>query len=174
MGYAATWRVLESIAAEFRGKGVAIPLGIIEDLRSARATIRMMKSGASNEEIIQRIERYLVKVEAYLISEGEKLFSAEHVDGWLNRLNEARKKAVDEREEETRFAPGFPREQQWIRVKHSTELPIGKLVALATELSLSYKIMADNSLIIYGKEDQIKMAIKRMTVKRRPKTRQHQ
>jgi len=173
MGYAATWKVLEGIIAEFREKSVTVPLEIMEDLRSARTMIRMMKNGACNEETIRKIEHYLINLESYLVSEGQKMFSAKHVDEWLNRLSEASRNVADEGEEETRFVPGIPREQKWIRVKPSTELPVDKLVTLATELTLSCKILADDSLLIYGEDEQVKAIIKRMTVKRKPETRGH-
>jgi hypothetical protein len=165
MGYLDTWKVLEGIMAEFREKGMIIPSEIMEDLKSAWTTIRMIKSGANNEEIIQKLAQYLVNVESYLVSEGEKAFSAKHTDEWLKRLSEASRKIDNEGDEEMRFAPGIPREQKWIRVKPSAELPVNKLKTLIADSALSYKTQPNDSLLIYGKHDQIKTFIEKMTAK---------
>ncbi|OGD44946.1 hypothetical protein A3K79_06225 [Candidatus Bathyarchaeota archaeon RBG_13_46_16b] len=165
MGYLDTWKVLEGIMAEFREKSMIVPSEVMEDLKSARTTIRMIKSGANNEEVIQKLAQYLINVESYLVSEGEKTFSAKHVDEWLKRLGEASRKIDEEGEEETRFVPGIPREQKWIRVKPSAELPVDKLRALIADSTLYYKTQPDDSLLVYGKHDQIKTFVEKMTAK---------
>lgn len=155
--------------AEFREKGLIIPSETMEDLKSARTTIRMIKSGANNEEIIQKLTQYLINVESYLVSEGQKTFSSKQIDEWLKQLGEANLKINDEEEKE-RFVLGAPRAQKWVRVKPSTGLPISKLRALIADSALSCKIQADGSLLVFGENDQIKAFVEKMAAKRKSST----
>jgi len=89
------------------------------------------------------------------------------VEEWIRRLDEASMKVSEEEEKETRFISGVPREQKWIRVKPSAELPIEGLKALADELKLSYNLQNDGCLLVYGKDHRVKDFVKKMTVKYR-------
>jgi hypothetical protein len=70
---------------------------------------------------------------------------------------------VEEAEEESRFIPGVPRDQKWIRVEPITSLPIEKLKQLATETNLSFRTEKDRHLLVYGNAEAIKEFIKKMT-----------
>ncbi|MGQ9642161.1 MAG: DUF2096 family protein [Candidatus Bathycorpusculaceae bacterium] len=129
MGQLAVWKVLEGMILEFRRRGVAVPAEVVDNLKSAKTMIKILKADPSRWETAQRIEEYLSNVESYLISEGQKKFGVEYVDKWLKKLEEASVRFPDLEEEETRFVPGLPREQRWIRVKPTVELPIEKLKA---------------------------------------------
>lgn len=165
MGYLAAWKVLEEMVADFRKKGVSIPTEVMSDLKSAKTLINILKADSSHTETSQKIEEYLLKVESHLISEGQKLFGAGYVQGWLKRLDEAFSKPFEEEAEAMRFVPGFPREHNWIRVKPSAELSIEKLKALAEESNLSCKIQSDGCLLVYGEAENIKNFIKKMATK---------
>ena len=160
MGYLAVWKVLESIILEFRQKRLVIPKNIIENLRRTRSLISVLNADSKRRDTAEKIEENIESLEAYLISEGRKFFSSEHVDGWLKKLIEARK-ASDE-EEESRFIPGLPRKEKWIRVKPSNELPFEKIKELASESNLSYKLQKDGYLLVYGGEEAIKDFVKKM------------
>jgi len=161
MGHLAAWKVLEQMIADFRKKGKNIPSEVIGDLKSARTMIRIAEAGASHAEIYPRIEEYLANVEAHLVNEAEKAFGKEYVDTWLKRLNEATRKT--ETKEETPFVAGVPRGQRWIRITPSKELPSEKLSILASEAKLSLKAQDDDSLVIYGREEDVKAFVKKMT-----------
>jgi hypothetical protein len=101
-------------------------------------------------------------VEARLVNEAEKTLGKEYVDTWLKRLNEASRKTEME-EEETPFILGVPRGQKWIRITPSKGLSPEKLKGLAVEAKLSLKTQDDGSLVIHGKDDDVKAFVKKMT-----------
>jgi len=164
MGYSAAWKVLEGIITDFRKKGLKVPADIISDLRSAKTLINILRADPSRIDTSQNIEKYLRIVESYLVSEGQKRFGADYVDECLKRLNEANKK-VFEKEEEKPFIPRLPREQKWIRVKPSHELPMEKIKELADELSLSCDVQNDGCLLVYGEDERVKVFVKKMAKK---------
>jgi hypothetical protein len=51
-------------------------------------------------ENIQKIEQYLLNVESYLVSEGQKKFGFEYADEWLRRIDKASRGASDEEQKE--------------------------------------------------------------------------
>lgn len=165
MTHLATSRVLEDLIIELRKKGLPIPLNVLTDLKSARV---LMKVGDVDRkgvgETAPKIEEYLGSVEAYLVTEAQKKFSPEQVDEWLRRLEAAnRDTCVAEEKEESRFIPGLPRDQKWVRVEPITSLPAEKLKQLATETNLSHRTEKDGHLIVYGKAEDIKEFVKKMT-----------
>jgi len=171
MGYLSAWKVLEEMIADFRKKGVLIPPEIINELKSAKTLINVLKADSSCIETRQRIEEHLLKIESYLSTEGTKKIGVSYVEKWLKRLDEASCKTLEEEmEEEARFILGAPREQKWIRVKPSKELPIEKLKALAEESTLSYDVQKDGYLLVYGEEKQIKEFIRKMTTAHKVKS----
>jgi hypothetical protein len=165
MGYLAVWKVLEEMILEFRKRGITIPVEVMDNLKSARTMIKILKADPSRGEAMQKIEEYISNVESYLISEGQKKFGVEYVDKWLKRLEEASMRIPDLEEEETRFVPGLPREQKWIRVKPSSELPIEKLKLLAKELNLLCELQSDGYLLVYGEDECLKEFVKKMAKK---------
>ncbi|MDI6690943.1 MAG: DUF2096 family protein [Candidatus Bathyarchaeota archaeon] len=165
MGYLAVWKVLEEMILEFRKKDIKVPAEVMDNLKSARTMIKILKADPSRGETMQKIEEYLSEVESYLISEGQKNFGAEYVDKWLKKLDEASMRIPDLEEEETRFVPGLPREQRWIRVKPSAELPIEKLKALAEESNLLCELQSDCCLLVYGDGERLKEFVKKMAKK---------
>ena len=163
MGYLAASRVLEEIVTTLRKNGLTIPTNVMNDLKSARTTIDFLRSGASPEESVPKIEGYLANVEAFLISQMEKTCGEKTADQWLKRLDDARKQTNDEDEKKTRFVRGLPREGKWIRVKPSSQLPVAKLKVMAEESSLKYSVQEDGSLLVSGKGSQIKDFVRKMT-----------
>ena len=165
MNYLAAWKVLEEMIADFRKKGAVVPAEIMTDLRSAKTLINVLKADPSCVDTSQKIDEYLLSVESYLVSEGQKMFGTGYVEEWLKRLDEASRKILEKEEEETKFIPGVPREHKWIRVKPSTELPAEKLKTLAEESHLSYNVQNDGYLLVYGEDSHIKEFIKKMATK---------
>ncbi|MEM3612952.1 MAG: DUF2096 family protein [Candidatus Bathyarchaeia archaeon] len=163
MGYLAVWKVLEEMITDLKKKGTVVPADILNDLRNARTLINVLKADPTRLETSQKIEEYLNNVEAYLISEGQR-FGDKYIEGWVKRLEEASRKVFDE-EEETRFVPGLPRDQRWIRIKPSEEMPIETLKALAGELNLSFEVQSDGFLLVYGDDERLKDFVKKMATK---------
>jgi hypothetical protein len=169
MGYSETWKILEEIIIEFRKKGLTIPETVMSDLKSAKTMIKIIDAAHEGRgEIGPKVEQYLASVEAYLITEAEKAFSPERLDEWLRRLQVSScdvcaGQPKSTAAEESRFVPGLPRDKKWVRVTPITSLPTEKLKQLADESNLSVKPEKDTHLIVYGKAEDIKQFIKKMT-----------
>jgi len=148
---------------DLRRRGVSIPSNVISDLKYARTLINVLRADPSRLETSQKIEECLNNVESFLISEGQR-FGDKYVEEWLKRLEEASRK-IDEEESVSRFVPGLPREQRWIRVKPSDEMPLDSLKALAEELKLSHEEQSDGYLLVYGEDERIKEFVKKMATK---------
>lgn len=162
MGYLDTWNVLEEMIADFRRRRQSVPTRIMNDLKSAKTMIRILRADVNCGEAAQKIDGYLGSVESYLVSEGEKTFGAAYAEEWLERLGEAGRRPTRE-EEATRFVSGLPREHSWIRVRPSDELSIERLETLAEVSSLSFRIQDDGSLLVFGREDRVRNFVKKMT-----------
>jgi hypothetical protein len=165
MGYLAAWKVLEEMIADFRKKGIIVRAEIISSLRHARTLINVLRADPTRLDTSRKVEERLRSVESYLISEGQKRFGTEYIEEWVERLDEASSKVIEEEEEKTRFVSGLPRGQKWIRVKPSIELPLEGLKALADELNLSYDVQSDGCLLVSGKEECIRDFVKKMTMR---------
>ena len=165
MGYVALWKTLEQMVTDFRKKGLIIPTEIMSDLRNAKTLTKILKAEPNRGETIQKIEQCLENVESYLISEGQRKFGVEYVDRWLERLDKARREILDEEDKETRFVPGIPRHRKWIRVTSSADLPLEKLTTIADQMSLSYNVHKNGSLLVYGEDQSIKDFVKKMASK---------
>jgi hypothetical protein len=168
VGYSETWKILEEIIIEFRKKGLTMPETVMSDLKSAKTMIRLIDAAEEGRgEIGPRVEQYLASVEAYLITEAQKIFPSERIDEWLRRLQvsfcDVCAGQPKTTAEESRFVPGLPRDQKWVRVTPINSLPTEKLKQLADETNLSVKLEKDTHLIVYGKAEDIKQFIKKMT-----------
>lgn len=164
MGYLAVWKVLEEMITDLKKKGVTVPANVINDLKYARTLINVLKADPTRLETSQKIEEYLNNVEAYLISEGQRL-GDKYVEEWVKRLEEASRKVFEGEEVKTRFVPGLPRGQRWIRVKPSEEMPMEDLKNLAGELNLSFEVQSDGCLLVYGEDERLKDFVKKMATK---------
>lgn len=166
MGYSAAWKVLDEMITDFRKKRIPVPADIISNLRHAKTLINVLGADPSHLDTSQRVDEHLRSVESYLVSEGQKRFGTAYVEEWIKRLDEASMKIFEE-EKETKFISGVPREQKWIRVRPSAELPLEGLKALADKLNLSFNLQNDGCLLVYGEEQRIKDFVKKMTAKYR-------
>jgi hypothetical protein len=169
MDYQAVWKALEQMVADFKKKGMTVPAHIIDDLKNAKTIIVILKSDPSSGGNMQRIEEYLRNVESYLVSEGQRKFGLAYVDEWFLRRDQAGQKIVDEEEEKTRLISGMPREQKWIRLTPSNELPLEKLKALAEGSNLSYKVQNDGCLLVFGQDTVLKDFVKKIAAKYKSK-----
>jgi hypothetical protein len=137
---------------------------MMDDLKSAKTLINVLRADPCREETSQRVETYLLNLESYLVSQAQKKFGSKYVEEWLRRLDEASKKPHEEEEPEAeaRFVPGLPREQKWIRVKPTGELTLERIKELATESNLLFNVQSDGYLLVYGEDERIKEFVKKM------------
>jgi len=164
MGYEEVWRVLADLLTELRKKGEAIPADVMNDLRSAKTMIQILKADPTHAENVPRVETYLENVEFQSISAAQERFGTEYVELWMKKLEDARR--IPERKETApRFVPGVPRGKDWVRVQVSEETPESHIEKLAEENGLSYEMRDDGYMLVYGKNENIKSFIKKLAEK---------
>lgn len=167
MSHVAKSRILEDIIIEIRKTGRDIPLNVLSDLKSARTLIKIQGTDTKGiGETEPRIDQYLSKAEAYLITEAEKSVAPEKVQKWLTALDiascETCVKVIDTKEE-MQMIPGVPRDQKWIRVEPIENLPLEKLEKLASDAKLSSRRDNDGHLIVFGSDEAVKGFIKKIS-----------
>jgi hypothetical protein len=167
MGHLAVWKIQEEMVAELRKKGVAVPDKVMNDLKTARTLIRIPKTEAASEEAQPDIETYLTNVESFIITQAEKHLGPKFADKWLRKLSDA-SKTTDKIENQARFVLGIPRDQKWIRVKPTDELPLETLKTMAGESNLNHKTQ-QNQLLVYGEDKPLKDFIEKMIAKQSTK-----
>jgi len=165
MGHEEVWKTLDSLIVEFRRRGETVPTSIIEDLRSAKTLMQVLRADPKRMENVPSIEMYLTNVESYLVFEAHKKFGVEFAEDWMQKLREARK-TIRVNEEKTaesasKFVSGAPRDQKWMRVQISNEMPKNAIEKLAAECGLSTKMQPDNYVLVYGDDNEIKLFIQK-------------
>lgn len=165
LGYVSIWRVLEEMIADFRGKGMTIPPQIMSDLKSAKTTIKILDAGTQGQDGLRKIDQYLMNVESYLVTEGQKKLGQRYIDEWLKRLDNANREKTDGEQKVSRFVPGMPRHQKWIRVTPTTGVLIQSLETIAVKMKLAHEIREDGSLLVWGDDRAIKDFVKNLASK---------
>lgn len=165
MGYKEVWEVLADILIELQKTGETIPVHVMNDLRSAKTMIQVLKADPKYIENIPRIEAYLENVEFQLISAAQERFGSEYVERWMKRLDEARRKVYETEEAAPRFVPGIPKGKHWVRVQVSEETPQREIEILAKENRLSLKRHDDGYVLVYGRNENIKSFVKKLAEK---------
>jgi len=169
MGHEEIWKTLNDIIVEFRKNGEIIPPEVMEDLRAAKTLIHVLKADPAKMENVPTIEMYLNNVESHLIFAAQAKFGAKFVNLWMIRLKEAREKPDVEVPAETasKFVPGLPRSQRWVRVQVSSETPKEEIEELVKESGLACKMQDDGYMLVYGDGEKLKHFIKRTAAKLR-------
>ena len=163
MGYTAKWKVLEDLMVELRRKGVEMPPTVVNDLRSAKLMIKIAEVGESTGDATLKLEEILGSVESYLVTQAQNILSAQAVDEWLRRLDEATLPTCEIKgENENTFITDVPRDQKWIRVEPIPNLPAERLKQIAKESNLSANQQKDGRLVVYGQQEDIKVFLKKM------------
>ena len=85
MSYDEKWKVLADLLTELQKRGEKIPAAILNDLRSAKTMIQVLKADPTHTENISRIDTYLRSVESHAIYTIEKQGS-ESAEEWLKKL----------------------------------------------------------------------------------------
>ncbi len=163
MGTVAVWKTLDKMVEDLKKKGARITPGVISDLNSAKALLGERDLACIDGDALQKIDTYLLNVEANLILEAQKLFGDEYADGWLRKIGVASGKKTEETESHrTRFTTGVPRGQRWIRILPSESLSDLDLVQSVHELGLFCKSEEDGSLLVHGNEEDLRDFVKRI------------
>jgi hypothetical protein len=166
MGYSlATWKTLEDLMIELRKNGATVTPKVVEDLRAALSMIKLTPMDGSRGEVFQKAEEYLASVEAYLITEAQKVFGSEKTDEWLKRLEEAGAQVCEEQKED-KFITGVPRDQKWVRVEPIDNLPTERIQQIAKEHSLTVNPQNNGRLVVFGQPDDIKQFLKAIALQK--------
>lgn len=168
MGHIQVWKTLDSLIAEFRKRGKPAPANIIEDLRSARTMMQVLKADPKRAENIPTIEMYLGNVESYLIFEAHQKFGEKFAGEWMQKIQDARKTSDSDEEpleSSSKFVAGVPRDQKWIRVQVSDETPKTEIKKLAEECGLSTRTQSDGYMLVFGDDSSIKTFIQKTSEK---------
>lgn len=169
MGHTMTsWKTLEDLMIFLKQKNIDIPPNIVGDLRIAKSMIQLSYMEGNREDAIKKTEEYTANVEAFLISEAQKILAPEAVDDWLRRLESADFQECIEKPAvaENKFVVGVPRDQKWVRVEPTSTFPPERLEKLAAEKSLTVSKQVDGKFVIYGKKEDISAFIKQMTAEK--------
>lgn len=158
MGYEEVWKVLADLVTDLRKKGERIPANVMNDLRSANTMIQILKADPNNIENLRRIETCLGDIEAYLIFLAEKVFGSVYVEQWMKKLESARRMIYKEGKPKvvSRFVPGLPRGEHWVRIQFSEDAPKKAIERLAKKNKLSYRMQENGYMLVYGDALKIK------------------
>ena len=164
MGYEEVWKVLADLITDLRKGGERIPANVMNDLRSAKTMIQILKADPTHIENLPRIETYLGDVESYLIFLAQNKFGSDYVEQWMKKLERARRKIYEEGRPKvvSRFVPGLPRGERWVRIQVSEDVPQKSIERLVEESELSYKMQEDGYMLVYGDVEKVKAFVARM------------
>jgi hypothetical protein len=166
MSYEEKWKVLADLLTELRKKGEKIPPDVINDLRSAKTMIQILKADQTHIESIPRIETYLRNVESYAVLVAQEKLGTEFVERWLRKLEKAKKTEIEEKKKVTpRFVPGLPRDKNWVRIQISEDTPREDVESLVKENKLLCKMQKNSYMLVYGNGESIKSFVKKMAKK---------
>lgn len=168
MNYEYVWKVLEALAIEMRERGQNVPQEAIEDLKSAK-TLFTVQHVDPNAPIVDA-QLYLDKAEVTLLSLAESCIGKKYVDDWLRRIEDARVKGLGEKSKPAKsFVAGVPKGQDWVRIRTTDIISSRDMYAAAARLGLECKSQEHDSILVYGKSEDIKRFIKEIAEKTRPK-----
>lgn len=163
MSYEEKWKVLADLLAELQERGEKIPADVMNDLRSAKIMIQIVKADPTCIENVSRLDTYLRSVESYAILTTEKRGKGS-VEKWLKKLKAPERVTEKEKEDVApRFIPGVPRNKSWVRIQISDDTPLKDVEKIVKESGLSYKIRESGYILVYGDEKNIKSFVKMMT-----------
>jgi len=167
LGHDEIWKTLADLITEFRKKGHTIPSDVMEDLRAAKTMIQVLRADPNRVENVPTIEMYLGNVESYLIFEAQKKFGSSFAEKWMQKIKEAREvtAAPEKPEPSSKFVPGLPRGQKWVRVQASDAVPESEIRKLADEAGLSFRLQKDDYMLVYGEDKKLKSFVKKVSEK---------
>ncbi len=169
--YAKVWQVLEDLAIELKRRGVNVPQETIDDLRSAKTTITVYERDPTYPDNVLQVEMLLGKVEASLVYIAEANFGRTFADEYQRKILDARTVKLDTEAASSRFIPGIPSGEHWIRFKPKGAQEKRTVEQLVEKLELSLRAEANGSLIIHGSENSVKELVRKIAEKTRKEKR---
>ena len=160
MSYEDKWKTLSDLLIEIQKMGEEIPSTVMNDLRSAKTIIQVLKRDPTHMESLARAEVYLKNVEAYAISVAEKK-GLETVQDWLKRINQPETKKAKKAKKST-VSPRVSRDTKWIRIKKTDELSLEKVQKLSETVGASIKVEENGDILVFGDENDVKNLVKIM------------
>jgi hypothetical protein len=161
MNYEEKWKVLADLLTELQERGEKVPADVINELRSAKTMIQVLKADPTHTENRSRIDTYLRNVESYAIFTTEK-HGTEIVEEWLKKLEEPKTVKNKEKREASKFILRAPRDKNWVRIQISEDIRREDVKKLAEESGLSYKTQKNGYILVYGDKENIKSLVKRL------------
>jgi hypothetical protein len=164
LNYDYIWKTLDELLIELRKKGVSVPQEVVDDLKSARTLISIYKADSASSDAATQIEEYVRRVESYVLYLAEADLGNEYAEDCLKRIGEAWAMVRLERSmpQSSKFISGVPRGVYWIRLKTKDTINRGELEELVSSLELTLKQQEDDYVLISGKQETIKVLLKRV------------
>ena len=162
MNYDEKWKILADFLMDLKKMGKIIPIEIMNDLRSAKTVIQVLKADPTCIETISRIEIYLRNIESYAISTGEEIDKGIAED-WLKKLKDKKIEKSEKINEKSIFIHGIPRNEKWVRIKILNDILPENMKKIAKINNLSYKNQKNNYMLVHGDPKNIKKLIKSIT-----------
>jgi hypothetical protein len=159
LSYEYKWKKLSDLLIKTQKMGEKIPSKVMNDLRSAKTIIQVLKRDPTHIESLARVEVYLKNVEAYVISIAEKNGS-EMVQEWLKKINQSETKC--KKSPDSTVSPKVSQDEKWIRIKQIKEIPLENVEKMSEKLGLSVKVEENGDIIIVGDEKGVKSFVKSM------------
>jgi hypothetical protein len=154
------WNILADLLMDLQKNGEKIPSEIMDDLRSAKTIIQVLKADPTCTENMARVNEYLRSVESYIIFTAEK-FGTKTVEEWLKKLKETK---VEQKNKhvQPRFVHGVPRDKNWVQIQISKDTSKELVIKNAQKNGLSYIEREKGQIIVYGNKENIKSFVKIM------------
>ena len=164
--YTKVWQILEELTLEYKRRGKTVPQEIIDDLKSAKTMIAVYERDPSYPENVLQVESLLGKIEANLLYIAEADFGRAFADGYQKRILDARLVTQEKKTAPpSRFIPGIPSGEHWIRFKPTDAAERRDVEELARSLGLSSRLERNGSLILHGDEKKIKDLVQKIAEK---------
>ena len=161
LSYEDKWKILADLLIEIQKMGEKIPSTVMNDLRSAKTIIQVLKRDPTHMESLARAEVYLKNVEAYAISVAEKN-SPEIVQDWLKRINQPKTKK-HKKIKNSALSPKTSKDKKWMRIKQTDELSLKTVQNLSKNFVVSIKVEENGDILVFGDEKDLKSLVKNMT-----------
>lgn len=159
--YEDKWKTLADLLIEIQKMEEKIPSTVMNDLRSAKTIIQVLKRDPTHMESLARAEVYLKNVEAYAISVAEKN-SPEMVQDWLKRINQPETKD-HKKTKNNGLIPKTSKDKKWMRIKQTDELSLETVQKLSKNYVVSIKVEENGDILVFGDEKDLKRLVKDMT-----------
>jgi len=166
MSWDARWKILSDVIVDLCKRGERVPQNIINDLRSAKVMLEVVKADKARAESIARLEEYLGNVESYVLSAAKNVLGEDYVNNILRKLCELETEGFI-LEEPPRFHLGLPRGEKWIRIQVSEITPLEFIRDTASEFNLKIRVEEDGYVLVYGTEENLRAFVKKVAERTR-------